>query len=272
MNRIAERNRELRSLPQILKSTWFALAFWTAMIPISRAQTFTQLAVFTDGTTVASSLVQGRDGSFYGTSNNGGRGGYGTVFKVTSSRTLTTLHHFCSQPNCADGFYPFSTLVLGTDGNFYGTTQNGGAGGVGVVFKITASGAYSVLHSFATTDGSSPDAGLALGADKNFYGTTALGGTASGCVGGCGTIFKMTPSGTLTTLHSFNFRDGFLPMALLILGFDGDLYGTASAGGEFNSRFEGYKNCGTVFKTTTSGELLYCIASMGLTGLHHIRQ
>src|SRR5579862_9483381 len=145
-------------------------ALFAAMAISSVAQTFTQLASFTDGSSVFSSLIQGRDGGLYGISNNGGTGGYGTVFKVTPTGTLITMYRFCSQPGCTDGFYPFGALVLGTDGNFYGTAQNGGANGVGVVFKITPGGAYSVLHNFSGTDGSYPDAGLALGSDKNFYG------------------------------------------------------------------------------------------------------
>jgi uncharacterized repeat protein (TIGR03803 family) len=226
------------------KAVCLSCALFAGAATASSAQTFTQLASFTDGSSVFSSLIQGRDGGLYGISNNGGRGGYGTVFKVTPTGTLITMYRFCSQSNCADGSYPFGALVLGTDGNFYGTAQNGGANGMGVVFKITPSGAYSVLHSFSGTDGSGPDAGLALGSDKNFYGVTSAGGTL-----GIGTIFTMTPAGTLTTLHSFEGSDGYYPSAPLVQGTDGNFYGTTAFSAANDSC-----GCGTVFGITAAGE------------------
>jgi uncharacterized repeat protein (TIGR03803 family) len=229
------------------KKVCLGSALFAAMAIASSAQTFTQLASFTDGSSVFSSLIQGRDGGLYGISNNGGTGGYGTVFKVTPTGTLITMYRFCSQQNCADGFYPYGGLVLGTDGNFYGTAQNGGVSGMGVVFKITPGGAYSVLHSFSGTDGNYPDAGLALGSDKNFYGVTSSGGTL-----GIGTVFKMTPAGTLTTLHSFEGSDGYYPSAPLVQGTDGNFYGTTTRGGTNGNAC--YAGCGTVFKITAAGE------------------
>jgi uncharacterized repeat protein (TIGR03803 family) len=228
-------------------------ALFAATAMAATAQTFTTLAYFTDGTTVDSSLIQGRDGNFYGTSNNGGAGGYGTVFKVTPSGTLTTLYTFCSKTNCADGSYPSGGLALGPDGNFYGTAQNGGANAMGVVFKITPSGTYTLLHSFSGSDGSGPDAGLVLASDRNFYGTTGSGG--SGCTSyGCGegTVFKMTTAGALTMLHSFDGSDGSGPSAPLIQGSDGSLYGTTVSGGAYSS-YDCPGGCGTVFKVTTGG-------------------
>jgi uncharacterized repeat protein (TIGR03803 family) len=230
------------------KTARFALVVFAAMTVGSSAQTFTVLANFTNGAVGVSSLVQGRDGNFYGTSQQGGRGNYGTVFKVTPAGRLTTLYHFCSQPNCTDGFSPVGALVLGTDGNFYGTTQNGGANNMGLVFKITPTGSYTVIHSFDGTDGLAPDAGLALGFDKNFYGTTDAGGMS-----GLGTVFQVTPVGVVTTLHSFNGTDGDYPQAPVIQGSDGDFYGTTLAGGLSIQCFPFYDGCGTVFKITTSG-------------------
>jgi uncharacterized repeat protein (TIGR03803 family) len=211
------------------------------------AQTFTTLVYFNDGSSVFSSLIQGRDGSLYGTSNNGGVSGAGSVFKVTPSGTLTTLYSFCSQANCADGSLPFSALSLGVDGNFYGTTQNGGTVGLGTAFKITPGGGFTVLHSFDGTDGSSPDAGLVLGSDGNFYGTTYGGGNSE-----AGTVFKITPAGALTTLHSFAGTDGDFPVAAVVQGFDGNFYGTTYAGGDQSSPCFGA--CGTVFKVTPRGK------------------
>lgn len=220
----------------------------------SSAQTFTNIAYFdvTNGTGALSSLTQGTDGNFYGTAAAGGANGYGTVFKVTPTGTLTALHSFCSQANCADGYGATSPLSLGTDGNFYGTTFAGGdegscfpPNGCGTVFRITPEGVFSTLHAFTGADGEQPLAGLALGIDGNFYGTTEGGGTGS-CF--CGTVFRMTPAGVLTTLYSFD-GDGTFPSAALVQGTDGNLYGTAYEGGS-NACLGG---CGTVFKITTGG-------------------
>lgn len=222
-----------------------------AMTIAASAQTFTTLAFFSDSSSVFSALTQGTDGNLYGTSNNGGTKGFGSVFSVTSSGVLTTVYSFCAEVNCADGSFPFSALALGRDGNFYGTTQNGGTGGLGTVFKISPNGAFTVIHSFDGTDGSYPDAGLVLGSDGNFYGTTSFGGAANSCLGQCGTIFKITPSGTLTTLHSFEGDDGDAPFAPLVQGTDGSFYGTTVFGGTGNTCNGG--SCGTVFKITPGG-------------------
>lgn len=214
------------------------------------AQTFTTLAYFTDGSNVFSSLLQGTDGNLYGTSNNGGTNGLGSVFRISPDGALTTLYSFCSESNCMDGFFPFGALALGKDGNFYGTTQNGGSGGLGTVFKITPTGVLTVIHSFNGSDGSGPEAGLALGTDGNLYGTTGSGGAINGCLGQCGTVFKITPSGALTTMHSFDGNDGALPSAALIQGIDGNFYGTTDSGGTGNCNGG---SCGTVFKITPAG-------------------
>ncbi len=191
----------------------------------------------TDGYFPQSGLVQGTDGNLYGTTNYGGAGGEGTVFKITPSGTLTTLYSFCSQPNCADGTGPVSALVQATDGSFYGTTWHGGANntqcgyGCGTVFKITPTGTLTSLYSFCTqpgcADGQYPQAGLVQATDGNFYGTTWWGG---GGVRSGGTLFRITPSGTLTTLYSFcsqtNCADGSDPEGALVQATDGSFYGT----------------------------------------------
>lgn len=110
------------------------------------------------------SPVQGLDGQFYGTTAEGGDlacsanapDGCGTVFKITAGATLTTLYSFCSQTNCPDGLYPYAGLVQAANGNFYGTTELGGANGYGTVFKITPTGTLTTLHSFDSTDGANP--------------------------------------------------------------------------------------------------------------------
>jgi uncharacterized repeat protein (TIGR03803 family) len=231
----------------------------------------------TDGSYPYAGLVQATDGNFYGTTYIGGANGQGTVFKITPSGTLTTLYSFCSQGgfNCTDGADPLAGLVLATNGDFYGTTQYGGAncianGGCGTVFSITPSGTLTTLHSFAgyPTDGSNPQGALVQGTDGSLYGTTVQDGPNCIADGGCGTVFKITPSGTLTTLYNFcsqggsNCTDGKYPNAGLIQGTNGDFYGTASAGG---ANCTAYGGCGTIFKIIPSGMLttLYNFCSQG---------
>jgi len=121
----------------------------------SRAQTFKTLIIFdgTNGATpVDTPLVQGTNGNLYGTTLGGGSHGSGTVFEITQAGKLTTLYNFCSQSNCADGSGPYGGLVLGRDGNFYGTTSQGGADGVsGTVFRIKPGGALIFTVSMART-------------------------------------------------------------------------------------------------------------------------
>jgi uncharacterized repeat protein (TIGR03803 family) len=252
------------------------------------AQTFTTLATFdgTDGGSPHGDLIQATDGNFYGTTDAGGANsnnactGYefnacGTVFKVTPSGTLTTLYSFCSQSNCADGYIPNGPLVQGADGNFYGTTLGGGAYDDdcvvgtcgGTVFKITPGGTLTTLYSFsAGAGGHGPTGGLAQAANGDFYGTTGYGGSNSrSCSeeGGCGTVFTITPNGTLTTLHDFDYTDGSNPLAGLIQGKDGNFYGTTIRGGTSSACFVG---CGTVFKIIPSGTLTTLVSFDGTDG------
>jgi uncharacterized repeat protein (TIGR03803 family) len=191
-----------------------------------------------DGEIPYAGVIQGSDGNFYGTTYFGGSSGFGTVFRVTPSGTETVLYSFAGG---SDGEHPYAGVIQGSDGNFYGTTYQGGASGYGTVFKITPSGTETVLHSFAGggSDGANPEAGLTQGTDGNFYGNTYLGGASS-----LGTVFEITPSGTETVLHSFvgGGSDGANPSANLIQSNDGNLYGSTGAGGT-----GGY---GTFFKVT----------------------
>ncbi len=145
-------------------------------------------------------------------------------------------------------------LIQGTDGNFWGTTYDGGSDNAGTVFKLNPAGTLTTVHSFQGADGSMPNA-LIQATDGNFYGTTHWGGTTE-CVywAYCGTVFKITPGGALTTLYSFDFTHGAEPYAPLIEANNGKFYGTTFYGGEdsFCGCVEG---CGTVFQITADGVL-----------------
>src|SRR5208283_4068674 len=195
----------------------------------------------------ASALTLGSDGNFYGTTGEGGNGGKGTVFQMTTNGTLNTLVDF----DRYNGAGP-NALALGSDGNFYGTTLGGGNSGDGTVFKVTTNGTLTTLATFNFNNGEWPNA-LALGNDGNFYSTTDIGGlTNSTYTSGMGTVFKVTTNGTLTTLNSFTGEaDGANPGAGLTLGADGNFYGTA--GDDYYGADKA--GDGTVFKVTTNGTL-----------------
>jgi uncharacterized repeat protein (TIGR03803 family) len=170
---------------------------------------------------------------------------WATAAAALSAQTFTTLVNF----DGLNGYSPENvSLVQGLDGNFYGMTIYGGTNGRGNVFKVTSGGTVTTVYSFCSqtncTDGEFPMAGLALGTDGNVYGTTYYGGTGA-CQYGCGTVFKVTPEGILTTLHSFNgYPDGSAPLYPLIQGTDGDFYGTTDSDGE---------NAGTIFRISPGG-------------------
>lgn len=216
-----------------------------------------------DGAGPEGGVIQASNGNLYGTTYDGTGFGYGTVFEMTPSGSLTTLHTFQG----TDGEYSSGQLVQGTDGNFYGTTQTGGAYNYGTVFKITPSGTFTTLHSFDGSDGSLLQAGLMQGSDGNFYGTTIYGGANNTCAKGCGTVFKITPQGALTTLHSFDGTDGQNPQAGLIQATDGNLYGaTSPIGLDIDCDASGC--LGTIFKITTGGTFTTLHSFTGPDGMY----
>ncbi len=198
-----------------------------------------------DGGEPQAGLLQGADGNFYGTTLLGGSAGSGTVFKITPGGTLTTLHNFAGNP---DGDRPVGGLTQGLDGNFYGTTLLGGSNSNRTVYRITPAGTLTILHSFTNNpDGAQPSSSIVQAVDGNFYGTTN-----SGAANGNGTIFKFTPAGTFSTVYTFPVYGGpQSSVAGLVQGADGNLYGTTSGGGS---------GFGTVFKFTFDGTLttIYC--------------
>ncbi|HEX4049689.1 MAG TPA: choice-of-anchor tandem repeat GloVer-containing protein [Steroidobacteraceae bacterium] len=196
---------------------------------------------YSDGEYPYGGLLLGSDGYFFGTTQKGGTGGYGTVYRLSPSLgTETVLHAFAG--GSADGAYPYAGLIQASDGNLYGTTQQGGASGSGTVFKINpTTGAASIAYSFAGgSDGAGPYDGLIQATDGNLYGTTGAGGAA-----GAGTVFKIVPStGAESIVYAFagGSSDGANPYAGLIQATDGSLYGTTVSGGSGGA--------GTVFKIT----------------------
>ena len=201
---------------------------------ISSAGTFTTLWQFsgTDGQYPYAGPVQGTDGYFYGTTSQGGTNGAGTVFRISSAGSLTTLWQFSG----TDGRNPFAGLAQGSEGNFYGTTYGGGTNNAGTVFRISPPGTLTTLYNFGNTGsyGAGVYAGLVQGSDGNFYGATEYGGASTNCSGGCGTLFQITPSGSLTTFYSFHESDGRHPNGGLVQGYDGAFYGTTYWGGAYD--------------------------------------
>jgi uncharacterized repeat protein (TIGR03803 family) len=179
-----------------------------------------------DGSHPHAGLFRASSGNLYGSTYYGGSGGKGVVFKVTASGVETVLHSFVGG---TDGQYPSASLAQDTAGNLYGTTTSGGTSGNGAVFMLTPTGTEAILHSFTgVPDGSAPSAGLVADVAGNFYGTTVSGGAF-----GQGTVYKITPAGTESVLHSFAGppTDGSAPSAALTIDSAGNLYGTTLNGG-----------------------------------------
>lgn len=201
-------------------------------------QTYTLISSFTGNPNPqypVGPLVQGRNGNFYGTSYYGGANNAGAIFEVTPAGAVTVIYSLAA----TDGGACDSALVLGTDGNFYGTCS-GGNSGDGFIFEVTPAGAFSKLHSFTgvSPEGSAPTP-LTRGTDGNFWAVTVGGGANN-----LGTFFKITPRGVLTTIYSFTAAAG-QPNSGLIQGADGNFYGSTSTGG----------GPGTLFKITPGGVL-----------------
>jgi len=212
--------------------------------------TLTTLHTFdgTDGQIPDSTLIQASDGNLYGTTVQGLVNSAGLAFRITLGGAMTVLHNFCAQVGCTDGAEP-SGLVQGTDGNFYGAAQTGGANNLndGTIFKLTSSGALTTVYSFCLQagcpDGGGPTTALIQGTDGNFYGATAGGGGAVNYE----TIYKVTPGGTLTTLYNFCSQACLVdpvPSALMQAS-DGNFYGTTRMGGANGQ--------GTIFRITPKG-------------------
>ncbi|MGO4879776.1 MAG: choice-of-anchor tandem repeat GloVer-containing protein [Bryobacteraceae bacterium] len=197
-----------------------------------------------DGGKPLGGLVRDSAGNFYGTASAGGASHAGVVFKLDASGNQSVLHNFTGG---ADGGAPLAGLISDSAGNFYGTTSAGGASQAGVVFKLTAVGQETVLHSFTGADGSTPSARLLRDSTSNLYGTTQSGGASN-----AGVVFKLDAAGNQTVLYSFTGGgDGKAPEAGLVQDLAGNLYGTASLGGTITH--SNPAGSGVVFKVDPSG-------------------
>jgi uncharacterized repeat protein (TIGR03803 family) len=209
----------------------------------------------TNGANPTAAVVEGNDGNFYGTTEYGGISsngsmwsGDGTVFCATTNGILSNLVNF----NGTNGAFPMAKLLLGCDGGFYGTTEEGGVFGQGTVFRVTTNGILTVLGNFDGTNGANPVAALAAANDGYFYGTAAYGG-----INGYGTVFRVATNGQLTVLADFDGTNGAYPMGALTLGSDGNFYGTTEGGG--------YSN-GNIFRVGTNGSLTGIVNFTGTNG------
>lgn len=239
---------------------------WGTVFRIDSGGSLTTLHNFAGngGIFPAAGLLLASDGSLYGTAEWGGSG-TGTVFRINPSNSFEVVHRFVTDD--LDGDYPRTALIQGSDGALYGTTLGGGAdpGNAGTLFRIDSLGSLTTLHSFTLAehcgdtpiDGAHPLAGLVQDPDGSFYGTAA-GGWRFNCFGGDGTIFRLDPSGALTTLHRFSGGDGRYPESALVRGADGKYYGTTTEGGTFN--------LGTVFRIDKLGSFTTLYSFSGTDG------
>jgi uncharacterized repeat protein (TIGR03803 family) len=251
----SKRSQENDSAPgfRVLRMACIVLGVCVAAVVPAAGQGFSVIDSFAgfqteSGAEPNAGLVQGTDGNFYGTTAIGGSGGCtfgcGTIYRITADGTLTILYNFQG----TDGG-PSSGLIQATNGLFYGATAWRGGncsdnGSCGSIYEITAAGARNAVYNFPEPAG--PLSGVIQASDGNLYGSTYYGGTSSNCSVGCGTIFKLTLSGTFTTLYNFSGTDGSEP-GVLIQATDGNFYGTTALGGAYGQ--------GTIFQLTPGGTL-----------------
>ena len=227
-------------LPKLLTIKLFALMALIVLVGTGLAQSVKDVYSFPAGGNsqfpFGVTPTQGRNGKLYGTTSGST---FGTVFTVQTNGAESDLFVFDN----TDGAGPSGGVTLGIDGNFYGTTTGGGSAGLGVLFKISASGIYAVLHEFTgASDGLFPSAAPIQASDGNLYGTTE-GANFTGA-----TVYRLTPSGVFNTIANFDSSIAFGVAATLVQGTDGNLYGAGYYGGA--------NNCGSIFKINRSGTLL----------------
>ncbi|WP_158267521.1 choice-of-anchor tandem repeat GloVer-containing protein [Adhaeribacter arboris] len=201
-------------------------------------RTFFSFESKTTGGGPLSSVIQDKEGNFYGTTASGGQNGWGTIYKLSQSGRLTVLHHFNTENT---GYNPRS-LIQASDGNYYGMTNRGGVKGFGIIYKITSVGMFSIVRNLESADGTYPEGNLIQGKDGNLYGLASGGGNYE-----AGTIFKVSLTGSFTVLRHLNKSlDGGQPLGSLLQATDGNLYGMTENGGK--------NNRGTIFKINSAGD------------------
>jgi uncharacterized repeat protein (TIGR03803 family) len=183
-----------------------------------------------DGYDPYDGVILDSSGNLYGTTANGGKFGFGTVYEITASGTEVVLYSFAGPP--IDGAGPTDKLVRDKKGNLYGTTSQGGNDNDGTVFKLTPSGTETLLYSFTGPDGQSPFSPLVMDAIGNLFGTTVQGGKYGG-----GVVFEIPASGGESTVWNFNpdTGDGYYVLGgLTYVKSTGKLYGVTEKGGAHN--------------------------------------
>jgi uncharacterized repeat protein (TIGR03803 family) len=179
-----------------------------------------------DGSYPGIGLTLGVDGNFYGAAQQGGTADYGVLFKMTPTGSLTILHNFSN--NGSDGIFPVSPPTLASDGNFYGTTEFGGANGAGMVYKFTPAGVFTIIYNYDFTDGAGADFSPKQGGDGSLYLVAAGGGN------NCGSLIKISTGGVLSNTHLFDCgAGGGGPQGSLFQGSDGNFYGSTFNGGAY---------------------------------------
>lgn len=244
------------------------LAFALGVATLSGAQTIT---VLHNLGTVANDpndprapgiITQGRDGNMYSTGPQTWTGQPGDAFGISPAGAVTNLFEF----DGTNGSVVSSGLSLGDDGNFYGATIAGGAFGFGTVFRLTPEGVLTTLHNFKNgKDGAEPSAPPIQGVDGNFYGNaSSCAGLPPGNVctlnGTDGAIYKITPEGAFSVLHTFSGRDGINPLGQLVQANDGNIYGTTMAGGA--------NGLGTIFRIGPGGNFALLLSFDSEQGTH----
>jgi uncharacterized repeat protein (TIGR03803 family) len=246
---------------KVVAQVMIVMAMCLTVCSVRGGLTFTTLLSFTGtngvypGAHPYCGLTLGADGNFYGTTYQGGSNNLGIIYRVGIGGAFTPVFSF----NGTNGANPYAVLTGGGGDNLYGTTYAGGVSNWGTIFLITTNGVFTNLFTFTGTNnpyqGANPGAALTQAGDGSFYGTADYGGLTNSSSGGFGygAVFQLTTNGTVTAPAIFGNTNGAHPSGGLILGKDGNFYGTTTFGGSgITGSFPGY---GTIFRMSPGGTL-----------------